>query len=365
MWSVCAFTGLCAPPPSAFASAISIALTFHCAESPRVMKPVAPIFRIALPLAALAAACWITAATPQVVSLIRQANGEAVLTSAADAGAYYRIETSPDLQTWTPLVTVQSTGSDQLVDTASPLAERRFYRAAPLSGTGILTGDHLQTSAGDAILHPVNHAAVAVSWNGKILYSDPGSTGSLYTNMPKADVIVVTHTHSDHFSTTVLTSLLDTDGVIFAPQAVFDAMPSAAPAFLRSKTTVLANGASGSAHGMSIRAVAMYNFSNSPHAKGVGNGYVVTLGGKNIYFSGDTEDTPEMRALTGIDVAFLCMSLPSNMTVDAAASAVLQFKPGVVTPYHYRQAPTTFDIARFKQLVAADPAIQVRLRNFY
>jgi L-ascorbate metabolism protein UlaG (beta-lactamase superfamily) len=183
--------------------------------------------------------------------------------------------------------------------------------------------------------------------------------------MPKADVIVVTHTHSDHYSNSVLTSLLDSDGVIFAPQAVFDSMPSAAPALLRSKTTVLANGASGSAHGMSVRAVAMYNLSNSPHAKGVGNGYVVTLGGKSIYFSGDSENTPEMRALTGIDVAFLCMSLPSNMTVDSAASAVLQFKPGIVTPYHYRQGTTTFDIARFKQLVAADPAIQVRLKNFY
>jgi L-ascorbate metabolism protein UlaG (beta-lactamase superfamily) len=329
------------------------------------MKHTGSIPGIALPLAALGAACWITAATPQVVSLVRQTNGEAILTSAADTGAYYRIDTSEDLQTWTALITVQSTGSDQLVDTASRPKERRFYRAEPLSGTGILTGDHLQTSAGDAILHPVGHAAVAVSWNGKMLYSDPGSTGSLYTNMPKADVIVVTHTHSDHYSNTVLTSLLDTDGVIFAPQSVFNAMPSAAPAFLRGKTTVLANGVSGSAHGMTVRAVPMYNISNSNHPQGVGNGYVVTLGGKNVYFSGDTEDTPEMRALTGIDAAFLCMSLPSNMTVDAAASAVLEFKPGMVFPYHYRQGATTFDVARFKQLVAPDAGIQVRLRNFY
>jgi L-ascorbate metabolism protein UlaG (beta-lactamase superfamily) len=253
-----------------------------------------------------------------------------------------------------------------LLDTGSRVKTRRFYRATPLTGPGIFTGDHLQTSAGDAILHPVNHAAVAVSWNGKMLYSDPGSTGSLFTNLPRADVIVVTHTHGDHYSNTVLTSLLNaTDGVIFAPQSVFNSMPSTAPAFLRGRTTVLANGATGTAHGMTVRAVPMYNISNNNHPQGVGNGYLVTLGGKNVYFSGDTEDVPAMRALTGIDVAFLCMSLPSNMTVDAAASAVLEFKPGVVYPYHYRQGTTTFDTARFRTLVAADPAIQVRLRNFY
>lgn len=330
------------------------------------MKRTASLIRIVCPLTALGAVCWLTtAATPQVVSLIRQSNGEAILTSAADAGAFYRIDTSADLQTWNALITVQSTGSDQLVDPATRQLNRRFYRATPLTGTGIFTGDHLQTSAGDAILRPVGHAAVAVSWNGKMLYSDPGSTASLYTNMPKADVIVVTHTHSDHYGATVLTSLLDTDGVIFAPQSVYNAMPSAAPAFLRGKTTVLANGATGSAHGITIRAVPMYNMSNSNHPQGIGNGYVVTLGGKNVYFSGDTEDTPEMRALTNIDAAFLCMSLPSNMTVDAAASAVLQFKPRMVFPYHYRQSSTTFDTARFKQLVAADPGIEVRLRAFY
>lgn len=330
------------------------------------MKRAGSISVIILPLAALGAACWITAATPQVVGLLRQANGEVTLTAAADAGAYYRIEASADLQTWTPLVTVQSTGSDQLVDTASRPQDRRFYRAEPLTGAGIFTGDHLPTSSGDAILHPVNHAAVAVSWNGKFLYSDPGSTSSYFTNMPKADVIVVTHTHGDHYSNSILTALLDTDGVIFAPQSVYNMMPSAAPALLRGKTTILANGATGTAHGMTIQAVPMYNLPpNTNHPQNVGNGYVVTLGGKNIYFSGDTEDIPEMRALTGIDAAFLCMSLPSNMTVDAAASAVLQFKPAIVFPYHYRQSPNTFDVARFKQLVAANPAIQVRLRNFY
>jgi len=133
---------------------------------------------------------------------------------------------------------------------------------------------------------------------------------------------------------------------------------------LRSRTTVLANGASGAAHGMTVRAIGMYNISNTNHPQGIGNGYVVTMGGKNLYFSGDTEDIPEMRALTNIDAAFVCMSLPSNMTVDAAASAVREFRPRVVFPYHFRQS-TTFDTQRFKDLVGTDLGIEVRRRTFY
>jgi len=63
---------------------------------------------------------------------------------------------------------------------------------------------------------------------------------------------------------------------------------------------------------------------------------VLTLGGKRIYLSGDTEDIPEMRGLKNIDVAFLCMNLPYTMTVEQAASAVRDFKPKIVYPYHSR-----------------------------
>lgn len=319
--------------------------------------------RLFLVVMAVGAVAWLTAATPAVTGLIRQANGEVLLTSAATAGTFYRIDTSADLQQWTPLVTVQSTGTDQFLDSAPPYLNRRFYRAIALTGTGLITGDHLQTTAGDAILHPVNHAAVLVSWNGKFLYSDPGSTASLYPALPRAHVIVVTHEHSDHFGNTVLASLLAADGVIFAPQSVYTMMSSA----MKARTTILANGATGSAHGMGIRAVAMYNIPPGPinHAQGAGNGYVVTLGGQNVYFSGDTEDTPEMLALTGIDAAYVCMSLTSNMLPETAASAVRQFRPRIVTPYHYRQGSTTYDIALFKSIVGTDLGIEVRLRNFY
>lgn len=116
---------------------------------------------------------------------------------------------------------------------------------------------------------------------------------------------------------------------------------------------------------MTIRAVPMYNLPDddeSRHPKGWGNGYILTLGEENIYFSGDTEDIPEMRELEDIDIAFVCMNLPYTMDVEQAASAVLDFQPAIVYPYHHRGQ----DIREFRKLVNRDnERIEVRLRDWY
>jgi len=113
----------------------------------------------------------------------------------------------------------------------------------------------------------------------------------------------------------------------------------------------------------------MYNLPEAPdakHIKGRGNGYLLEMGGKRIYISGDTEDIPEMRALENIDVAFICMNLPYTMDIDQASNAVVDFKPAVVYPYHYRGNPDMSDTAAFKKLVNdKDDQIEVRLRNWY
>ncbi|MFN0128812.1 MAG: MBL fold metallo-hydrolase [Verrucomicrobiales bacterium] len=323
------------------------------------------------PVAAGVAAFWLAAGEPEVAELVREADGEVWLTASAEAGAFYRIETSSDLREWAALVTVRSTGSDQLFDVAALRHDQRYYRAVLVAGEGVVTGDHLETEQGDAVLHPIGHASVGVVWNEKTLYSDPSDlngNGPRFADLPKGDVILVTHTHGDHFAVSRLNQLVTPETVLFAPQSVFNGLPTTnVPGqnfTLRSRTTVLANGATGTAHGFEVQAIAMYNLSNSNHPQGVGNGYVVRLGGKRLYFSGDTEDIPEMRALESIDVAFVCMSLPSNMTVDAAASAVRAFRPGIVFPYHFRQS-VLFDTQRFKNLVGTDLGIEVRQRAWY
>jgi L-ascorbate metabolism protein UlaG (beta-lactamase superfamily) len=99
---------------------------------------------------------------------------------------------------------------------------------------------------------------------------------------------------------------------------------------------------------------------------GTGNGYVLTLGGKRIYLSGDTGDIADMHALQNIDVAFVCMNSPYTMLTTEATNAVRAFRPPVVYPYHYRnQDGTTGNAALFKQQLGSDLGIEVRLRKWY
>ena len=128
---------------------------------------------------------------------------------------------------------------------------------------------------------------------------------------------------------------------------------------------MLSNGETTEIEDLQVEAVPMYNLTDGRlqyHEKGVGNGYVLDLEGTRVYIAGDTEDIPEMRALEQVDLAFVCMNLPYTMTPEQAASAVLEFRPGVVYPYHYRGQ----DPGVFQTLVeAASQEIEVRLRDWY
>jgi L-ascorbate metabolism protein UlaG (beta-lactamase superfamily) len=141
------------------------------------------------------------------------------------------------------------------------------------------------------------------------------------------------------------------------------------PATDKTNLVVLKNGDNTMQSGLSISAIPMYNLPESAtamHTKGRGNGYVLNIGGKNIYISGDTQGIPEMRSLKNIDLAFVCMNLPYTMDIKEAADAVLAFKPKIVYPYHYRGQNGLSDVNAFKSLVeAGDKKIEVRLRNWY
>ena len=96
----------------------------------------------------------------------------------------------------------------------------------------------------------------------------------------------------------------------------------------------------------------MYNLTEERleyHPKRRGNGYVLTIAQQRIYISGDMEDIPERRSLKAIDHAFMCRNLPWSITDDQAASAVLEFRPQKVYPYHYRGKEGESDIERFKK----------------
>jgi L-ascorbate metabolism protein UlaG (beta-lactamase superfamily) len=229
-----------------------------------------------------------------------------------------------------------------------------------LAGETSMSGDKIPTSQGDLVIHPINHGTLALAWKGKVVYVDPVGGAQRFKGLPAPDLILVTDIHGDHFDLPTLAAVATDKTLLIVPKAVADKLSPA----LTSKATVLANGSAKTAADIKVEAIPMYNLTPDRlrfHDKGRGNGYVVTFADKRVYLSGDTEDIPEMRALKNIDVAFVCMNLPYTMTVDQAASAVREFKPKIVYPYHYRGS----DLEKFKQLVGADSGVEVRLRDWY
>ena len=300
--------------------------------------------------------------TAQFSAIQSLAGREMRLEFSAPAGRNYRIEVSTNLLQWESLLTLSSQGLNEHTDSATPYFASRIYRAFQLDGANILTGDHLPTDNGDVIFHPINHATLIMSWNGKMIYNDPVGDPAAFQGIPRADLILISHAHGDHFSNSTLGMVTNSGSVILSPLVVYNGMPAA----LKILTRVMTNGAITQVMGLTIEAVPAYNLTSSYHPKGVGNGYVLTLGGRRVYLSGDSEDIPEMRSLQDIDVAFVCMNVPFTMPVDKASSAVRDFRPRVVYPYHYRnQAGSLADLSGFKRQVGNDLGSEVRLRNWY
>ncbi len=219
-----------------------------------------------------------------------------------------------------------------------------------------------KVKGGELSIQPISHATLVVSYHKKNIYIDPTGGAVTFKGMNAPDIIVITDIHGDHFDLKTIEAINTKQAVFVVPQAVADKMPASVD---KQKIVVLKNGATKKLRKIWVEAIPMYNLpeaADSRHTKGRGNGYVLTIGGKKIYISGDTEDIPEMRALKNIDIAFVCMNLPYTMDVNQAAQGVLAFRPKAVYPYHYRGQ----DVNAFKSLVnSTDPNIEVRLRNWY
>lgn len=222
--------------------------------------------------------------------------------------------------------------------------------------------DQLTTGKGSLTIQPITHATLVLTIGNTVIYVDPTGGADNFKGLPSPTMILVTDIHGDHFDPKTIAAVKTATTKIIVPQVCADQLPAEDKA----KAVILHNGDKTAQEGISITAIPMYNLPvdnpNSRHTKGRGNGYVLNIGGKNIYLSGDTQGIPEMRALKNIDVAFVCMNLPFTMDVKEAADAVLAFKPKIVYPYHYRGQDTN----EFKRLVdAGNAGIEVRLRNWY
>ncbi len=222
----------------------------------------------------------------------------------------------------------------------------------------VLESDIYKTDKGDLKIIFVGHASLVIEFDGKIIHVDPFSRVWNYDNLAQADMIIITHHHGDHLDPSLIKKLRKPGAPVILPELCSKEVEN---------FTLMKNGENREVSGITVEAVPAYNIkhkreSGDPyHKKGEGNGYVLTMGGKRIYIAGDTENTPEMKKLKDIDIAFLPMNLPYTMTEEMAADAALAFMPGVLYPYHCRGS----DLKKLEKLLENEKKIKVLIRDFY
>jgi L-ascorbate metabolism protein UlaG (beta-lactamase superfamily) len=216
--------------------------------------------------------------------------------------------------------------------------------------------DIIRTSHGDLEISFLGHGSLMMAFGGKTIHVDPYGEVADYGSLPRADLALVTHDHYDHLDLEACRAVIAPGTTVVAAKVCESKLPGA---------VVLANGEAWTGLGLTIEAVPAYNIlhkrpDGAPfHPKGVGNGYILTFGDKRVYIAGDTENTPEMKALKAIDVAFLPMNLPYTMTPEQVADAARALRPKVLYPYHYGDT----DASRLVELLKEDQDIEVRVRD--
>ncbi len=218
------------------------------------------------------------------------------------------------------------------------------------------TTDIIKSSGEDIKITFLGHGTLMFTFGSMVIHVDPVSDMGDYTNLPKADMILVTHEHFDHFEPKTIEMLRKDGTVVVATEPCAQQI---------NDCIVMKNGDVKTIQGLKVEAVPAYNLvhmrtpGNPFHPRGVGNGYVITFNDKKIYIAGDTENISEMKELTGIDVAFLPMNLPYTMTPEMVADAARAFKPKILYPYHFGST----DTSKLIDLLKDNKEIEVRIRD--
>jgi L-ascorbate metabolism protein UlaG (beta-lactamase superfamily) len=243
-----------------------------------------------------------------------------------------------------PLLEVLGTLRRDIVNTRAFLA-LVFVAALAAAVVAADQSDKLSASGGDIQMTPILHSSVQLEYAGKVIQIDPVAKYDdvelpllgKFDALKPADLILVTDIHPENLDIAEITKLRKSGAPVVMPAAAATQAGTKIPA----PTVVMANGDTKTVVEVSIEAVPMYNIQHGPapgelyHPKGRGNGYIITLGGKRLYFMGDTECTPEAKAAKDIDVAFVPMNMPQTMTPGDAAECIKVFQPKIVYPYHY------------------------------
>jgi len=216
--------------------------------------------------------------------------------------------------------------------------------------------DILPTSAGDLAITFLGHGSLLLVSQGKNIYVDVSGEAADYSRLPKADMVLFTHEHSDHLDPQALSLVRTEKTALVYTEACARQVRGG---------SVMRNGDRQTVAGIPVEAVAAYNLihkreNGQPfHPKGAGNGYILIFGDTRLYIAGDTENIPEMKALKDIAIAFLPVNLPYTMTPEMVADAAKAFRPRILYPYHYGDT----DVSKLVELLKGEKEIEVRIRK--
>jgi len=221
-----------------------------------------------------------------------------------------------------------------------------------------LQTDKFETNNGELAINFVKHGSIFFEYNGKIIHVDPVSRMGDYQNYPDADLILITHHHSDHLDLNAIELIKKENTKIILTQKCHELSENL------SDVIIMKNGDELEINNLKIEAIPAYNMEHKRdngdpfHMKGEGNGYIITFDNKKVLIAGDTENIPEIKALENIDIAFLPMNLPYTMTPEMVADAAKAFKPKILYPYHYGNTDTSILVDLLK-----NEDIEVRIKK--
>jgi L-ascorbate metabolism protein UlaG (beta-lactamase superfamily) len=216
--------------------------------------------------------------------------------------------------------------------------------------------DNFETTAGELEITFIGHGSLMFQIDDMVIHVDPSSREADYTTLPQADLILITHHHGDHCDISAVNVIKKSDTQIVTTQLANEKLGFG---------EVLANGDETIFRKIKIEAMPAYNLVHKRengdffHPKGTCNSYVLTIGSTRIFIGGDTENTPEMKALKNIDIAFLPMNLPYTMTPEMVADAAKAFRPTILYPYHYGKTDTGLIV----DLMKLEEGIETRIRQ--